>query len=183
MRLKPLIIVKENDIQFLKSIAKTGLITKDLLSIYKISYDRFNQHILSNNIVLSGRVMIFGILKDVYILSDDMKKKMKNDFGIGLYRSDLSQVEHDYILSKVYSKLSLAEKESWVTETMLKDLFGEETTVDGLYRSDSGYNIGVEIISENYTKQEIEDKKAFIKRYCDSYILINTKEELMLQEG
>jgi len=183
MRLNPLKIVKEKDIQFLKSIAKTGLITKDLLSTYKISYDRFNQHLLTNNIVLSGRVMTFGVLKDVYILSDDMKKQMKNDYGIGLYRSDLSQVEHDYILSKVYSKLSIAEKESWVTETMLKDIFGEETTVDGLYRSDSGYNIGVEIISENYTKQEIEDKKAFISKYCDSYILINTKEEIMLQEG
>jgi hypothetical protein len=183
MKLKPLKIIKEKDIHFLKSIAKTGLITKDLLSNYEISNDRFQQHLLSENIVMSGRVMVFGILKNIYILSDNTKKQMKYDYGIGLYRSDLTQVEHDYVLSKVYSKLSLAEKESWVTENMLKELFDEETTVDGLYRSDSGYNVGVEIISENYTKQEIEDKKAFISKYCDSFILINTKEEITLQEG
>jgi hypothetical protein len=167
-------IETEKDVQLLKCVARTGLITENLLPFLKISRQRLYQHIESGNIEKKGAFLVFGSLTNVYVLSDFAKRRMKGDFLIDLYKSDTTQLEHDYVLTKIYLFLKLHEKESWKTENTLRQLYNSEKTTDGLYKTADNKVIGVEVITDSYSKNEIEQKKDFIRKHCDDYIMIHT---------
>ena len=38
--------------------------------------------------------------------------------------------------------------------------------------------IGVEVVTDSYSADEIEQKKEFIRKYCDDYIMVHTHKEL-----
>ncbi len=172
-------IETEKDIQLLKTIAKTGLITEDLLPLLKITRQRLYQYIQSGYIKKRGTFLIYGSLTNVYTLTEQTKKRMKGDFLIDLYKSDTSQLEHDFVLTKVYLYLSYEEKESWETENSLLQIYRDcEKTTDGLYISNRGKKIGVEVVTDSYSKEEIEKKKEFIRKYCDDYIMIHTHRDI-----
>jgi hypothetical protein len=52
-----------------------------------------------------------------------------------------------------------------------------ETTTDGLFTSIDNKKIAVEIITNNYSKKDIEMKKAFIEKECDDYIMIHIDKD------
>lgn len=172
-------IETEKDIQLLKAIAKTGLITEDMLPVFGITIKRLYQHIHSEYIEKKGTYLIFGTMTNVYTLTEQSKRRMKSDYLIDLYKSDVSQLEHDFVLAKIYMYLSYAEKESWKTESGLLQMYSNcEKTTDGLYISSGGKKIGVEVITDSYSKEEIEQKKDFIRKYCDDYIMLHTHRDI-----
>ena len=169
----------EKDIQLLKAIAKTGFITESMLPLFEITRQRLYQHITSDYIEKKGVFLIYGTMTNVYTLTEHSKRRMKGDFLIDLYKSDASQLEHDFVLSQIYMYLSYDEKESWKTETSLSQMYrGSNKTTDGLYISNGGKKIGVEVVTDSYSKEEVEQKQDFIKNYCDDYIMVHTHRDI-----
>jgi len=166
-------ITKEKDILFLKSIANTGLITNNLISSYNINKKRLKQHIKSENIIEAKDLIIYGNNVSIYFLSGKSKADIRRKYGLGIYKTNKQQLEHDYVLAKIYSKLSYDEQNRWINETKLKTFYKDTEITDGFYISDSGLKIGVEVITNRYTKESIEGKKDFIKNNCDDYIMIH----------
>jgi hypothetical protein len=168
----------EKDIQLIKAIAKCGIITENLLHMLDIDVRRLRKHIYSNNIEKKGTVMLFGRMTNIYMLTNKSKKRVSSDFLINPYKTDLSQIEHDYALLKVYLFLNSKEKESWLTETRLHIDFPASTkTVDGMYITGNNKRIGVEVITDSYTDDDINAKKDFIRAYCDDYIMIHASRD------
>lgn len=169
----------EKDIQLLKAIARTGLMVEKLLPFLGISETRLRQHIASGYIEKKGVHLLYGNATNIYMLSAKGKKKVQSEFAINLYKSDLSQLEHDYILLKVYLYLQVEEKESWQTESKLViDYPQSPKTTDGLYINSSGKSIGVEVITDSYTKDDIDMKIDFIRYQCDDCIMIHTHRNI-----
>lgn len=167
----------ETDIQLLKAIAKTGFITECFLEYVGISAKRFKEHIKSGCIENKGTYLIYGNLRNVYFLSAKSKRKVRSDFAINPYKSDFSQLEHDYCLAKVYHYLSFQEKQSWITETELRVKYRHDKTTDAMYISKEGKKVGVEIVTDRYSKDEIENKMNFIRSFCDDYIMFHTHKK------
>ncbi|GLC31148.1 hypothetical protein [Clostridium omnivorum] len=176
--IKELKIEKYKDILLLKSIGRTGLITLDLLPYLDITESRLNQHIFSGNIEKKGNYCLYGSITSIYGLTEKSKKRLKNEYSFYIYKSDLTQLEHDYALTKIYMYLRFSEKESWITETELHNKYPNEPKVlDGMYINKIG-KIGVEVTTNNYSKEDIELKKNFIKKYCDDYIMIHAYKNI-----
>jgi len=167
----------EKDIQLLKAIGNTGIITSDLLSQYKINRKRLYQHIISKNIEKKGNFLIFGTLKTVYTLTREGKAYLRNNFQINPYKSDFTQLEHDYVLARIYSFLPFECKNSWQNETKLKQLYDTATTTDGMFKNGS-QNICVEVVTDAYTKDMVDSKKEFIRHFADNYIMIHTHKDI-----
>lgn len=169
----------EKDIHLFKSIARTGFVTEQMLPFIKITRQRLYDHLLNGNIKKKGNFLIFDSLTNVYVLTEKTKKQMQNDFLIDLYKSDITRLEHDFVLSKIYMFLHYMERESWKTESSLLKLYsGSEKPTDGMYISKAGMKIGVEVITDRYTQREIRQKKIFIKHFCDDYIMIHTHKDI-----
>jgi len=170
-------LVTEKDIQLLKAIGNTGMITLDLLPYLGITENRLYQHIISGNIVKRGNYIIFGTLRSVYVLSDKAKKMLRSDFQLNPYKSDSSQLEHDYVLSKIYLHLPYECKESYQNETKLKMRYNSPKTTDGMFVS-NGEKVCVEVVTDSYSKDMIEAKKEFIIYHADKYIMLHTHKEV-----
>jgi hypothetical protein len=177
--MKKLGIEMEKDVQLLKAIARTGLMVEKLLPLLGISETRLRQHIASGYIEKKGVHLLYGNATNIYMLSSKGKKKVQSEFAINLYKSDLSQLEHDYILLRVYLYLQAGEKESWQTESKLQlDYPQSAKTSDAMYINISGKRIGVEIITDSYTKDDIDRKIDFIRYHCDDYIMLHTHRDI-----
>lgn len=166
------------DIFLLKTMAKTGILTIDLLAYLDISSSRFRQHIKYGNIECKGTHLLLGSLTNIYMLSSSAKKRMASDYLIYPYKTDITQAEHDYVLAKIYTCLSYNQKESWMTETQLQsDYPMAKKTADAMYVAGTS-KIGVEVITDSYSKDEILLKKEFIRSYCDDFIMIHTRKNI-----
>lgn len=168
----------KKDMDLLKFLARTGIITDEVLKKIGVYNKRKIQHIKSRNIIKQVH-MIYGRFRNVYFLTEETKKKIKNNFGINSYRTKRTQLEHDYVLMKLYLRLNNKEKDSWLTEHDLQLRYNSEVTVDGLFFS-SGKKIGVEVITPSYSKEDIRLKNMFIQRHCDDCIVIHTHSEIDL---
>ncbi|KZL88862.1 hypothetical protein CLMAG_57660 [Clostridium magnum DSM 2767] len=178
MHLKEIGIEMEQDIQLLKAIAKTGLMVEKFLPMLGLNQTRLRQHLASGNVEKKGRFLIYGSATNVYTLTPRTKKRMQGDFLINLYKGDIGQLEHDYVLLRTYLYLSAEEKESWLTESRLQiDYPHSAKTTDAMYIS-NGKKIGVEIITSSYMAEDIEAKKEFIRYNCDDYIMLHTHKPI-----
>lgn len=113
---------------------------------------------------------------NIYKLSLNFKNLVLNK-GYKTYKSSDRQLEHDYLLLKVYSNLSYNEQRNWVNETFLKSKYGDryKYTTDGMFFI-KDKKVAVEIITSKYTKSLIKSKQDFIKRESDESIWINVKD-------
>jgi len=176
--MKKIGIEMEKDIQLLKAMAKTGLMIENMLPLLEISVSRLRQHIESGNIEKKGVYILYGAATNIYVLSSKCKKRMASDFLINIYKSDTTQLEHDYVLLKIYLYLSTQEKESWLTESKLQiDYLNSSKTTDGMFIA-KGKKIGVEVITDSYSKEDIKNKKDFIRYHCDGYIMLHTHKDI-----
>lgn len=177
--MKAIVVEMEKDIQLLKTIAKVGFITEKFLPLIGMSNARLRQHILSGNINKKGTYLVYGKAINIYNLSQKSKRRMQSEFAINLYKSDVSQIEHDYVLLKIYMSLSLLEKESWITESKLQVEYpSSRKTTDALFIK-NGKKIGVEVITDSYSKIEVKAKMDFIRYYCDDYIMMHTHRNIL----
>ena len=139
--------------------------------------DSFERHkikkYIKEKILYSKNVILLGKIIKVYYPSDKYSNLLREQ-GYFLYRSKVDQINHDYLLCKIFLSLGEKEREKWLNETYLKNKFKEEETTDAIVIKD-GDLIAVEVITPSYTKDKIKNKKDFINNYCDDSIVINTK--------
>ena len=119
--------------------------------------------------------MLFGKINAIYSLSKTSLNKFRNE-GFYIYKHDSSQLEHDYLLQKVFLSLSDKERHSWQNETALKARFGKNATTSDAMFIKNNKLIAVEIFTPSYDKKTIQQKMQFISRICDDYIILNTKD-------
>lgn len=166
------------DIMLLKAIARTGLITDNLLHCFGITERRIYANIKNNNILKKGPYMLFGNLTYIYILSDSAKNALYSNYRINIYKTDLTQIEHDYVLSRIYASMPPLVQESWITEGNLKSLYpNSDSTTDAMVNV-NGLRVGIEVITDSYSTEQINAKKAFISKYCDDFIMVHTRRNI-----
>lgn len=142
--------------------------------IFGITTKKLNEYV-ENRILNIENVMLFGKTANIYTLSKGYMNELRRR-GYYLYKHDNSQLEHDYILGKIYLACSEEERASWKNETYLKMKFGKNSnTCDAMYIS-SNKLIGVEVFTPDYKKNVKEDKIKFMNHYCDKAVVMNTKD-------
>lgn len=157
------------------TICNCGFITPHIASKYfKITKKTLD--IYSNKDFLYKKsVILFGKNSSIYILSDTLANSLREK-GYCIYKHDTTQLEHDYLLLKVYLSLKKNEQLSWQNETALKTKFGKDIdTCDAIYVRENKL-IGVEIFTPEYRSNKKNDKINFMKKYCDNYVTFNTKD-------
>lgn len=169
-------ILSEEEETLFKLIARTGFFVDPYKTDMTISQYTINKNVRKGLIEKNSPTLIFTKLCTTYSLTQKGTNLVKNKFLINPYRSRERQVEHDFILGKVYLNLSEEEKNTWKTETELQLKYPKISVVDGIYLDRYNNRVGVEVITESYPKRIINSKKAFIEKYCDREIIINTKE-------
>jgi hypothetical protein len=170
-------IEKEKDIQLLKAIARTGFTTEEFFPLLDMNDKRIRQHIQCGNLIKKGPHLVYGIMRNIYVLSEEAKRRCRSEFLIRTYKSDISQLEHDYVLTKIYTSLKFEQKQSWKTETELANIYKDSAkTTDGMYISAEGLTIGVEVITSSYSQKDIDDKLQFVEKYCDTSMVIHAQK-------
>ena len=170
----PIKVIIEKDLRLLKGMANIGFVSEETLINYKISKKRINQHIATKHVEIK-KTIINTNLTNTYILSNIGKEIIKRKYSIDCYKGNIVNPNHDYVLSEFYSLLKPEEQDSWLNENTLYKLFNNkvEKTTDGLFISRKGLKIGIEVITNNYSKKDIYKKREFIKNYCDDHIILH----------
>ena len=170
------IVISKNEETLLKCIARTGL----FLELYKgqlsISTATINSCIKKDLIIKDRPVLIFTKLLTPYKLTEKGKYIVNYLYMITPYQSNARQIEHDYILGKIYLSLNDSERETWRTEGELMLFYPNSSVVDGVYTDINKALVGIEVITSNYSENDISSKKDFISKYCDKAIILNTKD-------
>lgn len=158
----------------LLAVANCGFMTDHIAEKhFSTSYKDIETLISTNLVERSGTYLIFGKATCIYTLTNTCKD-LFSDLGKDLYKSDTTQLEHDYILLKVYSSIDSLSQETWQNETELKSIY-KKNTCDGVFKFNNKL-IGVEIITKSYTKIAINERMTFISQYCDDFISMNTSD-------
>lgn len=158
--------ITSRDLELLEGIAKTGLTSYyDARNIIGLSEKRLRNlekegYIVSKNVLINGT----DIFK-TYSLNRKGKTYIKINTDIDkFYRSNERQVQHDLKLSGIYYSLEREERKTWTNENDLIDNYklnhpGKElkTMVDATY-STNGSLVAVEVITRNYSKEQIQEK-------------------------
>lgn len=157
------------------SLINCGYITEHLAYTKLNITSKYLNSLVCKNELEKNPHMLFGKMNYIYTLSKNSLRNIRNE-GYNIYKHDSTQLEHDYLLQKVF--LSLTEKEmiTWQNETTLKNKFGKKsTTSDAIFIRDNKI-IGVEILTTSYEKDQINSKMQFISQICDDDIILNTKD-------
>lgn len=156
------------------ALINCGFVTEEISSNYfNTSSNKLNTYIKQKYLDASIYVL-FGKTIKIYTLSNAYSNILKKKYEV--YKHDKTQLEHDYLLLRLFCSLNDEEKLSWKNETYLKKKFGvDEHTPDAMYVKNSNI-IGVEIITPNYKKYIKDEKLKFMNKYCDFKIILNTKD-------
>ncbi|WP_315069214.1 hypothetical protein [uncultured Clostridium sp.] len=159
----------------LSAIANCGIMTKNIAkSHYKIYHKTLNSLLKNDFLVIKGNLILFGKATTIFTLSESSKNIFRK-LGKSPYRTNSSQLEHDYLLLRSYSVLPIATQSSWLNETELKELYNSDATTDGLFYF-KNKKIGIEVITPNYTHEMIKKKIEFGQTYCDELITMDTSQ-------
>ena len=169
--------------QLLKTISNTGYFFEMYLDKLNISMKIVYNCINKGFITRENTVFLFTNLTTPYCLTNKGKDLVKNMFSINPYRTNLNQVEHDYVLGSIYVDLSNAEQNSWQTETSLMMKYPGQSIIDAMYTDLFNDLVGVEIITEDYSDKDINAKLEFIRKYCEKKVIIYTKDILKKGRG
>lgn len=157
------------------SLIHCGYITEHLAAKYLEITNNYLNTLVRHNELIINRHMLFGKMTTIYCLSDISLKKFREE-GLYIYKHDVSQLEHDYLLLKTFLSLPNNIRKTWKNETELKRKLGKyTTTTDAMILKDNQI-IGIEILTPAYKKQNISDKMNFISNVCDDSIVINLKD-------
>ena len=158
----------------LLAIANCGFMTDHIAKKHFSTSSKEIESLISNNLLeRTGTYLIFGKATCIYTLTNE-SKEMFRELRKSLYKSDDTQLEHDYILLKIYSSIDVSSQESWQNESELKAIY-RRNTCDGVFKFNNKL-IGVEVITKSYTKIAINEKMTFINEYCDDFISLNTSD-------
>jgi hypothetical protein len=160
--------ITSRDFELMKGIARTGLTSYyDARKTIGLSDKRLN------NLQKEGYINYKSVVMDkgqntikVYYLEERGKKYVKMNSGIDkFYRSNERQIEHDLKLSGIYYTLEREERETWTNENDLIENYKTnnpnaelKTMIDATYTTATGELIAVEVVTKNYTKEQIQEK-------------------------
>ena len=170
------LIINNKEERLLKLIAKTGFYFMPFLELLNLHELTVNSCLNKGLIKKEKPVMVFGKFLSPYRLTDYGKTIINTLYLITPYKDNIRHIEHDYMLAKIYLSLSVEERESWVTEGELLIRYPNSSVVDGLFTDLDGHLVGVEVITSNYSENDIALKTDFISRYCDKAIIMNYKD-------
>ena len=165
---------KEKD--FLLLLARTGYYCSSYRKHFNIHNNTLINLFENELIEKKNPVIIYGKMMSRYVLTNKGKKVVRNHFATKPYSGKSDQLEHDFVLGKIYLMIEEIERSTWLTETDLSAMYPNEPVVDGVYTSVRNQKVGVEILTDNYSNSMIEERKSFIDKYCDKKIVIHTKE-------
>lgn len=183
MYVKDYLTYTSSEIKLLLFIARTGFYTDSFKNNLRISNVSVMKLMKKGLIVRNNPILLFGKFSYIYTLTDNGIDYVKNIFFVNPYKGRKHQIEHDYILGKIYSLIDDKEKNTWVTETELMLKHPNEIVIDGLYTDNNGNKVGVEVLTSNYSKDVIKAKKLFIKNHCDKDIIIDMRELHKIRGG
>lgn len=176
-------VITSRDKELMEGIARTGLTTKyNARETIGLGEDRLRKlekegYIQSKNVVINNGKDV----ATVYYLNDKGKSYVKENSDIDhFYRSNERQIEHDMKLSEIYYSLDREIRATWKNENDLikeyKELHpGEKlnTMVDATVEM-NGVSVAVEVLTDNYGKQEIIEKMEIAEAIgCKEVISIN----------
>lgn len=165
---------KEKD--FLLLLARTGYYCNSYIKHFNIQNNTLTNLLEKELIEKKNPVIIFGKMMSRYVLTSNGKKVVKNHFLTKPYSGKSDQLEHDFILGKIYLMTGEIERNTWLTETDLGTMYPNEPVIDGVYTNSRNEKVGVEVLTDSYSNSMIEERKSFIDKYCDKKIVIHTKE-------
>lgn len=164
-----------NHKNLLYAIANCGYITKNIATQhFNISHIKLQKLVNEGIINIKGNLILFGKVTTLYDLSTNMKYDLRKH-GKAIYRTNTSQLEHDYCLLKAYSCLPIECQTSWLNESELKLIYGDITTTDAIFMYNK-LKIAVEVFTSSYTSEKIQEKINFSEKYCDKIITFNTSK-------
>lgn len=129
---------------------------------------------MNDNLLKSKNVILFGKVTKIYELTEKSKFLLRVH-GKAIYRTNTSQLEHDYLLLKTYCSLPEEIRSSWINETELKLQYGNITTTDAVFIY-KNKKIAVEVLTSNYSDAIIKEKLEFASTYCDDILTLNTNK-------
>lgn len=155
------------------TLINCGFITEYLAIKLKLS-EKYLKSLVESKALCSKSYMLFGKVTKIYTLSDRSLEKIRDE-GYYIYKHDSTQLEHDYLLAKVFLSISEEAKITWQNEIALKYKFQNKITTDAVFVQ-NGKITGVEILTPSYDKETKNNKMQFITNYCDNHIILNTKD-------
>ena len=160
---------------FLLAITNCGIMTKNIAkNYYYLHHNTINELVKNNTLDIKGNLILFGKVSTIYVLSKKSKNNVRKS-GKSPYKTNTSQLEHDYLLLKSYCSLPLQYQITWKNETELKETYRNSTTIDGMFLM-ADKKIGVEIFTSNYSNEIIKKKLEFGSLNCDKLITMNTED-------
>lgn len=160
---------------FLYAIANCGIMTKNIArQSYNLHHKTLNHLVKNNTINIKGNLLLYGKVTTIYVLSENTKNIIRKDAKYS-YKTNTSQLEHDYLLLKSYSSLPLHVQSTWLNETELKEIYSPSVTIDAMFIVNDK-KIGLEVLTSNYTNEMIKGKLEFGSINCDKLITMNTSD-------
>lgn len=161
----------------LTSMSKCGFVTREQLNNY-IAKNRIDNYLKEKLIVKNTHVDNKNNSITAYKLTSKGKEVLTKNFGVTNHYSARS-INHDIKLSNRYFTLSEKEKESWKTEHDIRDLFNKKldyikennydryqeilnqkiSMLDCCYTTEMGQEIYFEVITINYSAEDIQAKE------------------------
>lgn len=173
--------ITKRDGESMKAIAQTGVITKK--NIHK--YFNLNQNRIEllkrNNFIVEHTVYIKGNVQSYYTLGQKGYTFIKNETDIEyIYKSNSHQISHDLKLNQIYCQCSELERSCWVNETELIHKWSQfvpkkerVASLDAIVSID-GTVIGIEVITNNYGEQELQEKQEAAEAIgCERIMIVN----------
>ena len=157
------------------ALANCGIMTKNIArDLFKIHHKTLNNLVNNNTLIVKGNLVLYGKATTIYVLTEETKNSIRK-LGKSPYKTNTSQLEHDYLLLRAYSTLPASIQNTWLNETELKEMYPNSATTDGLFIVHNK-KIGIEVITPNYTPEIVNRKLNFGEIYCDKLITLNTND-------
>ena len=158
-------VITSKDLELIKQIARTGLCSREQAETYSgLSQDRLAK-LCKSNFLKEEQSLYHRELITIYRLADTGIKYVKNscDSINNVYK--YASTMHDIALTKYYYTIEPQYRDRWTTEEDLKheqeySLYSG-SCLDGLYRDEHGRTHAVEVLTKNYSVEEIKSKEEF----------------------
>lgn len=166
-------VLTGKDQELIRGLGQVGVTSKEQIRNYLNLNDDRLLKLERSNYIKRENVVIKGLAKTVYTLSNDGQKYCKEQLGIEhLYKWNSRQLNHDIKLAEAYYNFPLDIRHTWRNETDLLSEFtgGVPGTVPVLVDATIQVNeeiIAIEAIGIGYTKSMIEAKIDFANTHFD----------------
>ncbi|MBS5926236.1 MAG: hypothetical protein ACLS2V_12875 [Clostridium paraputrificum] len=154
-------------------IINTGFVTEHICEKYLKISKKVLTNLCKKGVLKVEKEILFGTMTNIYTFTVKSIGEVRKE-SFNLYKSDTSQLEHDYCLLKLFAALPDNLKENWINETTLKIKFGKKSITTDAIIINKNKKIGIEVFTDSYTREMKNDRVNFIKKYCDDSIILKT---------